>query len=75
VSRDRRRSAHYSTDYVFDGKKDGFYTQRDQPAPESTYGLSKLEGERRAQLAHARTIVVRTGFVSVLLAPIPEYDH
>ena len=52
-----------STDYVFDGKKDGFYTQRDQPAPESTYGLSKLEGERRAQLAHARTIVVRTGFV------------
>ncbi|MEP6569288.1 MAG: dTDP-4-dehydrorhamnose reductase [Acidobacteriota bacterium] len=52
-----------STDYVFDGKKDGFYTQRDQPAPENTYGLSKLEGERRAQSAHARTIVVRTGFV------------
>jgi dTDP-4-dehydrorhamnose reductase len=52
-----------STDYVFDGKKDGFYTQRDQPGPESIYGLSKLEGERRAQLAHARTIVVRTGFV------------
>jgi dTDP-4-dehydrorhamnose reductase len=52
-----------STDYVFDGKKDGFYTQRDQPTPESTYGLSKLKGERRAQLAYARTIVVRTGFV------------
>lgn len=52
-----------STDYVFAGTKDGFYTQRDQPTPESIYGLSKLEGERRAQLAHARTIVVRTGFV------------
>lgn len=52
-----------STDYVFDGKKDGFYTQRDQPTPESIYGLSKLEGERRAQLTHARTIVVRTGFI------------
>jgi dTDP-4-dehydrorhamnose reductase len=52
-----------STDYVFDGKKDGFYTQRDQPCPESIYGLSKLEGERRAQLANARTVVVRTGFV------------
>ena len=52
-----------STDYVFDGKKDGFYTQRDQPGPESIYGLSKLEGERRSQLAYARTIVVRTGFV------------
>ncbi|HEV7682699.1 MAG TPA: dTDP-4-dehydrorhamnose reductase [Pyrinomonadaceae bacterium] len=52
-----------STDYVFDGKRDGFYTQRDQPTPESIYGLSKLEGERRAQLVYARTIVVRTGFV------------
>ena len=52
-----------STDYVFDGAKDGFYTQRDQPGPKSIYGLSKLEGERRAQLAYARSIVVRTGFV------------
>jgi dTDP-4-dehydrorhamnose reductase len=52
-----------STDYVFNGEKDGFYTQRDQPCPESIYGLSKLEGERRAQLAYARSIVVRTGFV------------
>ncbi|HLN97800.1 MAG TPA: dTDP-4-dehydrorhamnose reductase [Pyrinomonadaceae bacterium] len=52
-----------STDYVFDGKKDGFYTQRDQPSPESIYGLSKLAGERKAQAAHARTIIVRTGFV------------
>jgi dTDP-4-dehydrorhamnose reductase len=52
-----------STDYVFDGKKPGFYTQRDQPNPESIYGKSKLEGERRAQLASVRTIVVRTGFI------------
>jgi dTDP-4-dehydrorhamnose reductase len=52
-----------STDYVFDGKKEGFYTQRDAPNPESVYGVSKLAGERRAQQAHARTIVVRTGFV------------
>ncbi len=52
-----------STDYVFDGEKEGFYTQRDQPNPQSVYGVAKLEGERRAQLAYARTIVVRTGFV------------
>ena len=52
-----------STDYVFDGRKEGFYTQRDQPLPISVYGKSKLEGERRAQVAHARTIVVRTGFI------------
>jgi dTDP-4-dehydrorhamnose reductase len=52
-----------STDYVFDGDKEGFYTQRDQPNPQSVYGASKLEGEHKAQLAYARTIVVRTGFV------------
>jgi dTDP-4-dehydrorhamnose reductase len=52
-----------STDYVFDGAKPDFYTQRDQPNPESVYGVAKLAGERRAQSAHARTIVVRTGFV------------
>ncbi len=52
-----------STDYVFDGRKQGFYTQRDDPNPESIYGASKLDGERKAQLANARTIVVRTGFI------------
>jgi dTDP-4-dehydrorhamnose reductase len=52
-----------STDYVFAGDKDGFYTQRDQPHPISVYGVSKLEGERSAQQAWARTAIVRTGFV------------
>lgn len=52
-----------STDYVFDGRKEGFYTQRDDPNPISVYGRSKLEGERRAQLAYPRTIVVRSGFI------------
>lgn len=52
-----------STDYVFDGRKDDFYTQRDDPNPQSVYGAAKLEGERRAQAACARTVVVRTGWV------------
>ena len=52
-----------STDYVFDGAKEGFYTQRDQPSPISVYGKYKLAGERRAQAAHARTIVVRSGYI------------
>lgn len=52
-----------STDYVFDGTKDGFYTQRDDPNPTSFYGASKLDGERRAAAASARTMVVRTGWV------------
>src|SRR4051812_5256851 len=52
-----------STDYVFDGTKEGFYTQRDDPTPTSVYGAAKLEGERRAQAASARTIVVRSGWI------------
>jgi dTDP-4-dehydrorhamnose reductase len=52
-----------STDYVFDGEKSGFYTQRDDPNPRSIYGQAKLEGERRAASASARTIVVRTGWI------------
>jgi dTDP-4-dehydrorhamnose reductase len=52
-----------STDYVFDGAKEGFYTQRDNPNPLSVYAKSKLDGERKSQLQHARTMVVRTGFI------------
>jgi dTDP-4-dehydrorhamnose reductase len=52
-----------STDYVFDGTKEGFYTQRDDPNPASVYGASKLEGERRAVATSARVMVVRTGWV------------
>ncbi len=52
-----------STDYVFDGAKDGFYTQRDDPNPTSVYGLSKLEGEKLAKGACARTTIVRTGWI------------
>ncbi|HYP52936.1 MAG TPA: NAD(P)-dependent oxidoreductase, partial [Pyrinomonadaceae bacterium] len=52
-----------STDYVFDGRKEGFYTQRDDPNPLSVYAFTKLKGERRAQVASARTVVVRTGWI------------
>ena len=53
-----------STDYVFDGRRENhFYTQRDDPHPLSAYGASKLEGERRAQAASARTTVVRSGWI------------
>ena len=53
-----------STDYVFDGTKEGFYTQSDTPNPISVYGRSKLDGEVRAMNAHSGgTSVVRTGFV------------
>lgn len=37
---------HYSTDYVFDGAKEGFYTEDDTPNPINSYGKTKLAGER-----------------------------
>jgi len=37
---------HYSTDYVFDGKKKEGYKEEDKPNPISVYGKSKFLGER-----------------------------
>lgn len=52
-----------STDYVFDGAKSGFYTQRDTPNPQGVYAKAKLEGEIRARNAYARSIIVRSGWI------------
>jgi len=52
-----------STDYIFDGKNSGFYTQRDTPNPLGVYGQSKLDGEVRARNAYARSIIVRSGWI------------
>ena len=52
-----------STDYVFDGAKSGFYTQRDTPNPQSVYAKAKLEGEILARNAYARSIIVRSGWI------------
>ncbi len=52
-----------STDFVFDGTNEGFYTQRDTPNPISVYGKSKLEGEQRARNTYARSIIVRSGWI------------
>lgn len=36
---------HFSTDYVFDGEKLGFYNEEDPPNPINKYGISKYLGE------------------------------
>lgn len=62
----RRQGAvfvHYSTDYVFDGCKEGWYTETDVPAPLGVYGRTKLEGELGALEAGGRTYVFRTSWV------------
>lgn len=52
-----------STDYVFDGAKPDFYTQRDTPNPIGYYGITKYDGEILARKAYARSIVVRSGWI------------
>jgi dTDP-4-dehydrorhamnose reductase len=38
---------HYSTDYVFDGKKKHGYNETDEPKPINRYGKTKFHGEKR----------------------------
>jgi dTDP-4-dehydrorhamnose reductase len=52
-----------STDYVFDGTIEDFYTQQDTPNPISVYGKAKLDGEVRAKKANSRSIIVRSGWI------------
>lgn len=54
---------HVSTDYVFDGTKDGPYHEWDRPNPASVYGASKLAGEREVREIAPTSAVVRTAWV------------
>ncbi len=59
---------HISTDYVFDGAKDGWYTEEDDPSPAGVYGLTKRAGELAA-LTAPKSIVLRTSWVYGALQP------
>lgn len=54
---------HYSTDYVFNGTKDGAYAESDTPDPQSVYGCSKHEGEVALAAANPRHLILRTSWV------------
>jgi dTDP-4-dehydrorhamnose reductase len=54
---------HYSTDYVFEGSKAGFYTEDDIPNPQSVYGKTKYAGEQALAASGARHLTFRTSWV------------
>lgn len=54
---------HISTDYVFDGMKDGPYIESDPTGPINVYGCTKLEGELRVAKACERHVILRTAWL------------
>lgn len=54
---------HFSTDYVFDGKKAEGYKEDDLPSPINVYGESKLQGEQLIAANCDKYYIVRTSWL------------
>ncbi|RYL92531.1 dTDP-4-dehydrorhamnose reductase [Sporolactobacillus sp. THM7-4] len=54
---------YVSTDYVFNGEKDGAYSEFDTPSPLGVYGQSKYAGEQFVHDFHTRFFIARTSWV------------
>jgi dTDP-4-dehydrorhamnose reductase len=54
---------HFSTDYVFDGKKGEPYVEEDATNPLNMYGKSKLTGEKNILQAGGAFLILRTSWV------------
>lgn len=54
---------HYSTDYVFDGRKTAPYTEDDKPNPLNAYGRSKHAGDLAIEAVLGAYLILRTGWI------------
>jgi dTDP-4-dehydrorhamnose reductase len=75
---------HVSTDYVFDGEKDGPYCEDDAVRPLGAYARSKAAGEDTVRLGCREHLIVRTAwvfgtygsnFLKTMLRLAAERDH
>jgi len=53
---------HISTDAVFDGTKEGIYSEDDEPNPLGVYAQTKLDGELAVLDANPNAIIARVNF-------------
>jgi dTDP-4-dehydrorhamnose reductase len=56
------RFVHISTDSVFDGTREGFYAEDDDPSPPGVYSQTKLAGECAVQEVNPQAIIARVNF-------------
>ena len=60
---------HFSSDYVFDGKKQDCYVESDPANPINVYGQTKLEGELAVQAEEGTHLILRTSWLYGLRRP------
>ncbi|WP_350293394.1 dTDP-4-dehydrorhamnose reductase [uncultured Croceitalea sp.] len=60
---------HISTDFVFDGKKNSHYNEKDKEAPLGVYGETKLLGEKEIVSILKEHFIIRTSWL------YSEYGH